>query len=209
VCAVSSGVLLTLTLVTGAARSGTSLTTAILAAHGARLGHVNGLNEHTGVREGVLKPLLRAAGADPLGQWPLPSLQDLPDASDLRRDVLAALGPADTYKDAKLCLTWLCWHRAFPDARWIVVRRDANAIAASCMRTAFMRAYDTAAGWREWVRAHEMQFNAMRSAGLDMVEVWPDPADPETFRPAVEHAGHAFDVDKARACIDPGLWRAA
>jgi hypothetical protein len=72
-----------------------------------------------------------------------------------------------------------------------------------------MRAYDTADGWREWVRAHEMQFNAMRSAGLDMAEVWPDPADPETFRPAVEQAGLTFDAAKVAACVDLGLWRDA
>jgi hypothetical protein len=198
-----------LTLVTGAARSGTSLTTAVLAAHGARLGNVNRLNEHQGVRENVLKPLLRAAGADPLGQWPLPSINDLPAVQNLRRDTLAALGPADTYKDAKLCLTWPCWDRAFPEARWIVVRRPADGIIGSCLRTPFMRAHDTADGWHRWLDHHLAQFNAMRSAGLDMVEVWPDPADPETFRPAVEHAGLTFDADTARACVDPHLWRAA
>jgi hypothetical protein len=198
-----------LTLVTGAARSGTTLTTAVLAAHGARLGPVNALNEHTGVREGVLKPLLRAAGADPRGQHPLPSLNNLPAAPDLRRDALAALGEANTYKDAKLCLTWRCWDRAFPDARWIVVRRDREGIVGSCLRTPFMRAYDTADDWRLWVDHHLAQFNAMRSAGLDMVEVWPDPADPESFRPAVEQAGLTFDAAKAAACVDPERWKAS
>jgi hypothetical protein len=72
-----------------------------------------------------------------------------------------------------------------------------------------MRAHDTADGWRRWLDHHLAQFNAMRSAGLTMVEVWPDPADPETFRPAVEHAGLTFDVTKAAACVDPDLWRAA
>ena len=198
---------MTLTLITGAARSGTTLTTAVLAAHGARLGHVNQLNEHTGVREQILKPLLRAAGADPRGQFPLPRLDDLPTAADLRRDTLAALGPANTYKDAKLCLTWPCWDRAFPDARWIIVRRDAKGIVGSCLRTPFMRAYDTAAGWREWVKAHEMQFAAMRSAGLNVVEVWPDPANPESFRPAVEHAGLTFDAAAAAGCVDAERWQ--
>jgi len=196
-----------LTLVTGAARSGTTLTTAVLAAHGARLGHVNQLNEHTGVREKILKPLLRAAGADPRGQFPLPRLDDLPTAPDLRRDTLAALGLADTYKDAKLCLTWPCWDRAFPDARWIIVRRDTEGIVGSCLRTPFMRAYDTAAGWRAWVQVHEMQFNAIRSAGLNVVEVWPDPADPESFRRAVEHAGLTFDAGAAAGCVDAEKWQ--
>jgi hypothetical protein len=42
-----------------------------------------------------------------------------------------------------------------------------------------------------------------------MVEVWPDPADTATFRPAVEQAGLTFDAAKVAACVDPGLWRAA
>jgi hypothetical protein len=48
----------------------------------------------------------------------------------------------------------------------------------------------------------------MRSAGLDVVEVWPDPANPESFRPAIEHAGLTFDANKAAACVDPEKWQA-
>jgi hypothetical protein len=180
---------------------------AVLAAHGANLGRVNSLNEHAGVQRDLLKPLLRKAGADPFGQWPLPSINDLPAAPNLRRDTLAALGPADTYKDAKLCLTWPCWHHAFPDARWIIVRRSAQGIIGSCLRTPFMKAYGNADGWQRWLDHHLAAFNAMRSAGLDVVEVWPDPANPESFRPAVEHAGLTFDANKAAACVDPEKWQ--
>ena len=28
------------------------------------------------------------------------------------------------YKGAKMCLIWPIWHKAFPEAEWIIVRRD-------------------------------------------------------------------------------------
>lgn len=197
-------------LVTGAARSGTSLVTKILQAHGAWLGqpgHVNQLYENTAIRQRILKPYLLRVGADPLGQRVLPDVARLPVHGGLLHAVRAVLmggreGAKLAYKDAKLCLVWPAWHQAFPKAKWIVVRRKRQDIISSCERTHFMR---HRTNWGEWVDQHELRFQQMRGGGLDLVEIWPSEfiSDPEKFRPVCDHAGLDFDPAKVTAAIDP------
>lgn len=205
-------------LVTGCARSGTSLTTKILQAYGCWLGRpsvINQLYENTDIRQTVLKPYLRRIGADPRGQKPLPDTDRLEPDPSLRRAVLERLNGAPrpwAYKDAKLTLIWPIWAKAFPEAKWVVVRRDPECIANSCLRTHFMKAYDTREGWLGWVAEHERRFEAMKAAGLNVVETWPASfiADPEGFRPVADHCGLAFDAAAVRTAIDPVLtWERA
>ena len=69
-------------IVTGCARSGTSLTAGIInicGAYGGTLAPPNvnnrkGMFENTTVRQTIVKPYLREHGWDPLGQNPLPSI---------------------------------------------------------------------------------------------------------------------------------------
>jgi hypothetical protein len=205
-------------LVTGCARSGTSLTTRILQAHGCWLGanqSVNRLYENIDIRQTLLKPYLRRSGADPRGQKPLPDTDRLEPDPSLRRAVLERLNGAPrpwAYKDAKLTLIWPVWAKAFPEAKWVVVRRDPERIVKSCLHTNFMKAYDNRDGWLGWVAEHERRFEAMKAAGLDLVEVWPAAfiADAEAFRPVAAHCGLAFDAGAVRGAIDPGTtWERA
>lgn len=202
--------------VTGAARSGTSLTTAILIGLGAWPGppeQLNVLRENVGIRQRVLKPYLVRSGGDDVGQRRLPNTSALPPFPGLRDEVESRLeGGGDApriYKDAKVCLVWPTFVEAFPEARWIIVRRDAEKIIDSCLRTSFMTAYGTRSGWMTWVKAHERRFADMRAAGLNLIEVWPKDfiADPEAFRPVAEHCGLAFDADAVRREISPALFR--
>lgn len=210
-------------LITGAARSGTSLTTQILQRLGAHLGpahDINALYENTALREGVLKPFLRRHGYDPKGQWPLPpaGADCVPD-NDFLGGLSAywdahmhpAAGQHPAYKDAKLALCWGAWNTAMPGAKWVIVRRNGGEIADSCMRTGFMTAYDNHAGWIRWVEHHERQFLAMRKAGLDVIETWPADfiKDPEAFRPVADFCGLPFDADAVRGAIDPAKFKRA
>jgi hypothetical protein len=43
------------------------------------------------------------------------------------------------YKDTKMCQMWPVWNFAFPNARWIIVRRRTGDITQSCVKTAFMQ----------------------------------------------------------------------
>ena len=186
-------------LVTGCARSGTSLVAGIVHACGAFGGKLAGPNRHNrrgmfennAIRQNILKPFLRSLGYDPMGQNPLPDIGVVAHAAlerrgggrrfdQLRESVLRVMrseGYVDGpwfYKGAKMCLTWPIWNLAFPDARWIIVRRDSTKIAESCLRTGFMRAHKALDGWLGWVAVHEERFAEMMESCPHAIEVSTD-----------------------------------
>lgn len=203
--------------VTGCARSGTSLVTQLLQAHGCYLGkadRVNSLFENVSVRENILKPILMRADVDPLGQDVLPDTNNLPPEPTLRDAVLRYFAggvmngsPHRAYKDAKLTLVWPLFHAAFPAAKWILVRRDKASIVDSCMRTGFMRKRSTPEAWAEWVDEHEKRFVDMRAA-LNLIEVWTDEvvSMPRTFEEVADFCGLDFKRAAMTKVIDARIW---
>lgn len=206
-------------LITGCARSGTSMVAGVLHASGLDFGRPlymkrhsyqpRGFYEHKGVRELVVKPLLRQLGADPRGQNPLPARHIIAldgKAAKFAKRVRRELGKAQAYKDAKILLIWPFFHGAFPNARWVLVRRDAKAIARSCLRTKFMRRRTYYQSWLDWVEEHEERMADLKAAGADVFEIWPDPSEPESFRGLLEFCGLEFDADKVRGALVPEAW---
>lgn len=203
-------------LVTGCARSGTSVTTHILKNLGAYLGRdddVNEFYENTAIREGVVKPHLASLGADPRGQGVLPSIGDVAPLDGLREavEMRFAFGAEPfAYKDAKLSLVWPAWAEAFPHARWVVVRRERDEIVDSCIRTHFMDHWgDDRDAWGRWVDANNERLDQVVGE-LGAVEVWPREfmTDPHAFGPVAAHCRLAFDPDALRAAVDPDKFRA-
>lgn len=197
-------------LIAGAPRSGTSLVTGIIRDLGANLGdRVNRLNENTNIRETLLKPYLKHIGADPLGQNPLPSNDFWPRQPNLAKTVLNFIpeGEPRAYKDPKLTLCWPAWHEAFPKAKWVLVRRNSEAIADSCMRTDFMNAFKHREAWKEFVRQHEIRFEKMKRY-LDIREIWTDKliADPDVFEPICRFLNLPFDREVVEKAIEPDRW---
>lgn len=221
-----------LILITGAARSGTSMTTGVIEKCGAKGGDLFGPNknnkrgmfENKLIREGLMKPLLRLIDADPMGQSPLPEMERVHElCSDesfvqkWRDSVLCSLSSQIDekespwfYKGAKMCLVWPLWAKAFPEAKWILVRRSDSGIIRSCMRTSFMRAYRTEEGWKKWLDAHKQRFSEMKKAGLCLKEVWPEKTidgNLAEFEEMIEWLELSFVEQSIRDFIDPNLWR--
>lgn len=200
--------------ITGCARSGTSLTSQILQAHGFYLGpkkSVNGLFENFTIREKVIKPYLQSIGADPLGQKPLAeNLKPFPELRSLVLEYMGEFTEPWLYKCAKLAPIWPLWKEAFPEAKYVIVRRDAEKIIDSCMRTGFMRAFPSRSGWKDWVEAHEKKFEEMK-ANLDCIENWTDELieDPASFKSVAEFCGVEFNETATRNCIDQNKWHKA
>lgn len=216
-------------LITGCARSGTSLTAGVIHICGAFGGDMYGPNKHNQkgmfenreIRQDIVKPYLRKIGVDPMGQRPLPNNRQIFEINTVQAEqwrkriqgVMKNNGYTDGqwfYKGAKICLIWRMWHLAFPEAKHVIVRRESNDIAASCMRTAFMRAYSDKRGWLKWVAKHEKRFDEMKQAGLDVVEFWPSKAIDGDFgyvREFVEGLGLVYDDETVKAFIDPTLYR--
>jgi len=165
-----------------------------------------GFFEHRGIRDGIVKPLLKSLGADPVGQRPLPARFLKPTALEARTlasRIRKELDGAEAYKDAKTLLVWQYFHRAFPDATWVLVRRDARAIARSCLRTPFMKRRKYLAGWLDWVQEHEDRMEDLKISGARVLEIWPDPNEPEGFRPMIEALGLPYDSKAVASALVP------
>lgn len=218
-------------VITGCARSGTSLTAGTVNICGAFGGDMFGPNKHNQkgmfenkeVRQNIVKPYLKRIGCDPMGQKPLPNNRQVFEVNEnvaatwrtRIQEIYKHQGYVSGewfYKGAKVCLVWYLWHKAFPRAKFVIVRRDAKDIANSCMRTAFMRSYNTHQGWMKWVAKHERRFDEMKSAGLNVFEFWPAKViggDYSHAKEMVDFLGLEYSKNESiiKSFIDPKLYR--
>jgi len=224
-------------LITGCARSGTSMVAGIIHICGAFGGKMSGPNsnnakgmfENAAIRNEVVKPYFASIGVDRLGQFPLPDINNLPIPSGWQAKVEQLIqnqgyeGGPWMYKGAKMCLHWRVWNYAFPNAKWIIVRRKTSDIINSCERTGFMRAFhnttnqravgvkNSSEGWLWWVHQHEARFREMINDGLNVKIVWPErmvDGNYELMKEAIEWAGLEWDHEKVLDFIEPKLWKA-
>jgi hypothetical protein len=213
-------------LLTGCARSGTSLTGGVVNICGAKGGELSGATiynakgmfENSEIRNRLVKPLLKKLGVDPMAQNPLPDVNIFKglDGDDWRvkvENLLKEQGVKDDdvwfYKGAKACLMWPLWNNAFPDAKWILVRRRSREIVNSCMRTGFMRAFQEEKGWFSWVEEHILRFNEMLQANINLREVWPQEmidGQLEEIKDVIEWLGLEWKEDEVKNFVSPSLW---
>lgn len=208
--------------VTGAARSGTSMTTGCLAACGAWVGDVigptpqnaKGFYENRAIRDGVVKRILADLGCDPRGQTKLPRLEDVHEVPSLRGDILRILEKQGydgsrpwAFKDAKLSLLWPAFAAAFPAATWVLVRRDPAAIVASCERTFFMSGRTD---WMPWVEEYRTRLDELGFAhALSCVDVDADAlvgGDLGQIEAVCAEARLTFDAEAVSDFLEPALW---
>lgn len=223
-------------LITGCARSGTSLVAGIINKRGAFGGKMSGptqynakgMFENAQIRNGVTKVHLKSLGADTLGQYPLPDIENLTIPVGWKKkveDIMIQEGYTEgpwMYKGAKLCLLWPIWNYAFPDAKWVIVRRKTSDIINSCMRTGFMRAFSQRHiqqavgvtnehdGWLWWVHQHEQRFVEMIQAGMNVKIVWPErmvDGDYSQIKETLEWLGLEWGPEITEF-IEPKLWKA-
>ncbi|MEE9356492.1 MAG: sulfotransferase [Methylococcaceae bacterium] len=224
-------------LITGAARSGTSMVAGIINLCGAFGGVMSGPNrnnargmfENVQIRNKIIKPYLRTMGLDALGQYPLPDITNLsscPNIGTKIKEIMENEGYNNKqkvfYKGAKMCLMWPVLHNAFPDAKWVIVRRNTVDIVNSCIKTNFMRAFsrdvfrkavganNEAEGWTWWVNQHEKRFAEMEKNGLNIKTIWPElmiNGDYSQIFEVIDWLGLKWN-DAAKSFIDPKLWRA-
>jgi len=223
-------------LITGCARSGTSMVAGIIHICGAFGGVMSGPNsnnakgmfENAQIRNGIVKPYYRTINVDSLGQYPLPQTDRIPIPTSWKNKVIEVMqdegyesGPW-MYKGAKMCQHWPVWDFAFPKAKWVIVRRKTPDIINSCMRTGFMRAFSKSQnqravkasneynGWLWWVHHHEEMFREMIGDGLIVQEVWPErmvDGDYSKIRQMIEWLGLEWKEDEVRGFIEPKLWK--
>jgi hypothetical protein len=182
-------------LITGCPRSGSSVIASAINVCGAFGGEMSkrGMNSNDSIREELVKPYLNFIGVDEYGQFPLPSISEMVFSSNSWKGnvekILKSQGYKEgqwMYKDSRSCLIWPVWDHAFPDAKWIIVRRKTSDIVQSCMKTAYMDAFGSKVnqmavgvnserdGWIWWVREYEKRFLEIVEAKLNYKIIWPE-----------------------------------
>lgn len=210
-------------LVVGAPRSGTSLLTGILEQCGAWLGttvpgnepNPNGYFENELLRD-LNKQVLADLGWDPLGVDPLPQ-SNPPEFSTFRDAVVHRLrlqgytGQAPwAFKCVKTPLMWRLWHNAFPQAQWIVVRRDPKEVVQSMLRSSFFqsRGHDQA-WWEQWLLRFNEYFSDLTSIVSSFREISMASCihgDVTKLQTLITDLGLTWNEVNARTFIDPTLW---
>lgn len=211
--------------VTGVERSGSTLIARIISMCGAFTGETTEMWENKKVKV-FLNWFYQSNGIDPRGQFPLPTIEEMmiPNKwghriNDLLREDGYTKDKYWMYKSSRLCQTFPLWNYAYPNAKWIIVRRRTGDIVHSCLRTGFMTAFVSEEnrskigveteqdGWLWWIHEHEKLFVQMIEQGLNCKIVWPErmvTADYEQMYEMIEWLGLKWN-DNIPSVIAPLL----
>jgi hypothetical protein len=200
--------------VTGIERSGSSIVGRIINLSGAWAGNITDMYENIQIKK-LLDAYYELLGVDKRGQYPLPDTGKLiipTNWGDKVESIVATEMRKDKpwmLKGSRLCQTWPVWHYAFPNAKWVIVRRRPGDIIDSCLKTGYINAYKDKQGWLDWIHLHENIFVEMIQAGLNCKQVWPEriaAGDYLQIREMVEWVGLEWDYNIKEA-IDPLMWK--
>jgi hypothetical protein len=171
--------------ITGAERSGATLVAKILDMCGVHSGRCNGMFEHIMISE-FDKDFLKNY------QYSFPETKDISIPVRWRGAVEGvllveqALDKPWMIKSATLARMWPIWNYAYPDAKWLIVRRKTPDVIQSCLKTGYMRIFkdqknlkslgftNEEEGWLWWVHQYEKKFVEMIQTGLNCRIIWPD-----------------------------------
>ena len=212
-------------LVTGLARSGTSLTAGLFDVCGAWSGstvlaskdNIKGFYEHGGLREHINKALLKNMGCDPLGVRVLPQTE-LPEIHNFKENITdIILGDGYDgkvpwmFKDAKLLLLWPYYKKYFPNATWVLVRRDREEIIDSCLRTGFMKQHsEDRAYWEKWALDYENRMALLKASGVKYHEIWTKdivkPESRDVLKKLVKKLKLKWNEVSVQNFIEPSVW---
>jgi hypothetical protein len=216
-------------LITGTARSGSSAIANVInycGAFGGNMSNKKGLYENDMIKEAIVCHYFELFGYDPEGQFPLPG-KNLFIPSDWRNKVFKVLKSEGykkgiwMYKDFRSALIWKIWHYAFPEAKWIIVRRRTGDIIQSCIKTGYMKAFKDPEnckkvgafseedGWLWWVHQYENKFIEMITAGLNCQIIWPERMVNGDFNQLfnmIDWLGLKGDSKKIINLVEPLLW---
>ena len=203
-------------LIVGCPRSGTSMIGGAIQMCGAFTGKIvkRGMFENDRILAEIVEPYFTALECDPNGQHPLPVSEDILIPAHWRQTVTQSIldegyqkGPW-MYKDSRSSLIWPVWDYAFPNAKWIIVRRRRADIVQSCLKTGYMDAFSERDDWLNWVREYEKRFVEMIEAGLNCKVVWPERmvnGDYQQMHETLEWLGLEWNKEVIN-WIDPLLW---
>lgn len=217
-------------LISGPARSGTSLLAGIIDICGAFGGitfgptqwNQKGYFENKFIREVIMKPFItRVLKSDKRGQNPLPTKEAICGVTDdevlrLRNRMVHNIINEGYdglvrwyYKGAKMISFWEVLNRAFPKAQWVITSTSKEKVIDSCMETSFMMAFRKREDWGKWYDYHQEKIQEMIVAGLDVSLVDSGKIvkrDYSEVKKVVNCLGLIWKEKEVNDFIDPSLW---
>ena len=211
-------------LIAGLPRSRTSMTMRILARHGVWVGDTMkatsanpvGFFENVSLKDQVIKKVLADLGADPNGVTSLPDIANMPILPVLANGIMQVIakegydGTAPwAFKDPKLTLLWPVFASAFPDAHWIIPRRDRKSVIRSLTEVHFMRRHSSDPEyWAMFCAAYDQRLDLLAHSGARVSHIDTDAlvnGDYAALAAVLTAAGVAPDPRIFRDAIDPDL----
>lgn len=167
-------------LITGIPRSGATMIAATINLCGAFGGQMSkrGMYCNDRIREELVKPYLQLMGGDADAQKEYPQMiSDCPNWKESVNQIMSEEGfhgGTWMYKDSRIAQMWPVWAQAYPDAKWIIIRRRTGDIIESCLKTKYMHAHPDREGWLSMVHSYEQRFAEIIRQGINYKEIWPE-----------------------------------
>lgn len=205
-------------LITGVERSGSTLVAKILNMCGVWSGVCNNMLENkiiTGFNNEILNN-------NPIH---LPDIDTLQIPVNWKRSINGVLvvehgvNKPWMIKHSGLTRLWPIWNYAYPDAKWLIVRRKTGDVIQSCVKTGYMRIFKDPVirneflfkteeeGWLWWIHQYEERFRNMIESGLNCRVIWPErmvTGDYHQMYETIEWLGLKWNNDIPKV-IDPLL----
>jgi hypothetical protein len=173
--------------VTGVERSGSTLVARILTLSGIFTGKVTTMLENAELKELCSKFIaFNSTG----GLFPHTQDLKIPVSWKSTVDKILQEEGYETgkwmFKCSLLTQMWPIWNYAYPNAKWLIVRRRTGDVIESCVKTAYMVTFkaqenldtvgviDEREGWKWWVHQYENKFREMIETGVNCKIIWPE-----------------------------------
>jgi hypothetical protein len=215
-------------LITGCPRSGTSMVAGVFNICGVFKGMVDRMNENVPIREVHIKNYLRKIGFDANGIYPIAENYPMGYCPEYWGEEfhieMQKQGNNGTwfYKDNRITILWQLFNAAFPNAVWVIVRRNKNDILESCRKTGSMRTFNSVdvcnelqiktqeEGW-SWVEGQYVnRFTQIKKNARNVFEVWPEKFMDNNYseiKNVLSFCNLEWKEEEVRNYIEPKIFR--
>jgi len=202
--------------ITGSPRSGKTIIAGALQTCGVGCGVSSKMLENIQIGNRICSRILHEAGQDPDGYIvrlsPTTYFHPIPEFKQQIDEVREVEGFDDGFwffKSAKILLMWQQFLYAYPEAKFIIIRRRRADIIASCMKTNYMQAYQDERGWGYMVDAYLEKIEELKNSTADWMEIWPEEMASGNYQPMYE-LYRWLKVPwntKVLTYVDPKFWK--
>jgi len=114
------------------------------------------------------------------------------------------------FKDPKIAFCWNMMHRSFPEAKWIIVKRDESQVLNSIIKTDFMDAYNTTQDWIDYLNVYNHNLEQLEKKCnpfiLNINKVFNN--DLTELRSMFDFIGVKLNENIVDKCVEKKLWNA-